>query len=247
MKYIKIVLLIACVLGISEITKGQSIKGSKHDFSNATNAAWNTAANLGSVSGTKTTAGNTNIAGQVCAPCHAPHNALLDGNNNPITPLWQHKLSSVTTYTPYSGYSMKATFNQANGQPDGNSKLCLSCHDGTVALQNYVSAMGGTGSPSSPTYMNATTDGAMYFGTNLSNDHPVSFIYNSALVTLDPGLRAITSPSGITSSGTIATDMLDGNSEVQCTSCHDPHNSSNGNFLIKSNSGSNLCVTCHAK
>ena len=59
----------------------------------------------------------------ICIFCHAPHNTTGVG------PLWNHALSAAT-YTPYSSSTLKATV----GQPTGASKLCLSCHDGTVAL-----------------------------------------------------------------------------------------------------------------
>ena len=35
--------------------------------------------------------------------------------------------------------------------------------------------------------------------------------------------------------------------KVQCASCHDPHNNTNEPFLTKTNDGSQLCFTCHAK
>src|ERR1035438_10544635 len=59
----------------------------------------------------------------ICIFCHAPHNTTGEG------PLWNHELSHAT-YTPYTSSTLKA----AVDQPTGASKLCLSCHDGTVAL-----------------------------------------------------------------------------------------------------------------
>src|SRR3954451_17667369 len=60
---------------------------------------------------------------EICIFCHTPHRGTGE------TPLWNHALSSAT-YTPYTSSTIKA----AVGQPTGASKLCLSCHDGTVAL-----------------------------------------------------------------------------------------------------------------
>ena len=57
---------------------------------------------------------------QVCVFCHTPHNA------NPTAPLWNRQLSGQT-YSPYASGSLQATV----GQPNGYSRLCLSCHDGT--------------------------------------------------------------------------------------------------------------------
>jgi predicted CXXCH cytochrome family protein len=42
--------------------------------------------------------------------------------------------------------------------------------------------------------------------------------------------------------GTIGQDMLD-SGKLQCTACHDQHDNSQGNFLVKT--GFSLCFTCH--
>ena len=156
----------------------------------------------------------------VCIFCHAPHHALTDG------PLWNHEMS-VQTYTPYSSQTLKATV----GQPTGSSRLCLSCHDGTVAL-------GAVHNRSSQIAMNSSImPSASSFGTDLSGHHPVSFIYDSALATADGNLR---DPS------TLPPDVpIDRNSQMQCTSCHDPHNDQYGNFLVMDNTSSALCLACH--
>jgi len=84
-------------------------------------------------------------------------------------------------------------------------------------------------------------------GGDLNSEHPISFTYNDALATADGGLNI---PSTTTSGlgGTIADDMLF-NNKVECASCHDVHNAlgTGGNLLVKSNAGSGLCLTCHAK
>ena len=60
---------------------------------------------------------------QICIFCHTPHNSVSDA------PLW-NRFSSGETYIPYTSTTIKAV----PGQPTGDSKLCLSCHDGTIAL-----------------------------------------------------------------------------------------------------------------
>ena len=119
------------------------------------------------------------------------------------------------------------------GQPDGNSKLCLSCHDGTVALENYSGTTTGTH------YISLTNN----VGTNLSNDHPISMTYDASLSVADPALyNPITTNSGLGS--TIDNDMLfDG--KVQCSTCHDVHGTPYAALLRKDNAGSALCLTCH--
>jgi predicted CXXCH cytochrome family protein len=196
----------AMLLLFAAVVSGQSIVGSAHDFSSS---AWNT-------------------SGEICIVCHTPHNADVSVTN---APLWNHE-STTATFTPYSSASMDATV----GQPDASSKLCLSCHDGTVAVDNFGGTTSGT----------TTLTGSTLIGTNLLDDHPVSFTYNSSLANNDGGLHdPSTTNSGL--GGTIDQDMLIGG-QVQCASCHDVHNGSGLSMLLrKSNAGSGLCLTCHNK
>ena len=159
------------------------------------------------------------IGGQnPCTFCHTPHGALTG------TPLWNHKLSS-TVYKIYQSSSLDAQV----GQPTGASKLCLSCHDGTVALTETVSGSAGIDTYISP--------GVANLGSDLSDDHPVSFVYSAALSTEDVQLR---SPYSLS-----AELKLDRDSELQCTTCHDPHDNQYGDFLVMSNNRSGMCLGCH--
>ncbi|NOY61410.1 MAG: cytochrome c3 family protein [Calditrichaeota bacterium] len=183
----------------------QSITGSAHDFSSE---SWNN--------------------GEICNVCHAPHN-----NKANVTPLWNHELSTAT-YTLYNSSSTLDANDVAQPDETTTSGLCLSCHDGTVAIDNFG---GNSGS--------VMMTGNAELGTDLSNDHPVNFTYDASLATADGGLAdPATTNSGL--GGTIAHDMLRGG-KLQCTSCHNPHDKNNGKFLVKSNSGSDLCLTCHEK
>lgn len=197
----------AALLFGSGVVSAQSIVGSAHDFS----------------------ADNWNNTGEICVVCHTPHNGAIVQN----TPLWNHALSTAT-FTLYAG---AGTLDGTIGQPSGVSLLCLSCHDGTVALDSF-----GGNNGSQP------MTGDALVGTDLSNDHPISITYEAGL---DAGLRPVTTASGIPgSTGTIADDMLFGASDtVECASCHDVHNSIAGtaSLLVKSNNASGLCLTCHAK
>jgi predicted CXXCH cytochrome family protein len=85
-------------------------------------------------------------------------------------------------------------------------------------------------------------------GTNLTNDHPVSFTYNTSLATTDGGLHdPSTKLVGGVGSGTIQQKWLF-NDKMQCASCHDVHNGLGvNNLLVKSNTSSGLCLTCHNK
>ena len=90
--------------------------------------------------------------------------------------------------------------------------------------------------------------GADLIGTDLTNDHPISFDYTTALANTDGELYdPSTALSGMTATGTIAADMLFSNS-MECASCHDVHNSAGfTNLLVLDNAGSALCLTCHDK
>jgi predicted CXXCH cytochrome family protein len=172
---------------------------------------------------------------QTCVACHVPH----DGDTTQAeAPLWNHDLTTANHafYGAGSG-TLNATDVAA---PSGVSLLCLSCHDGTVALDAFG------GSTTGPTFLT----GNALVGTDLSNDHPVSFTYDDALAGQDGALET---PSDTTSGlgGFIADDMLFGgsNNQLECASCHDVHNGTGvvPPLLRKTNAASALCTTCHIK
>jgi predicted CXXCH cytochrome family protein len=198
------------------------IKNTHHDFSRST---WSN--------------------GEICKPCHIPHNANTDVQNSP---LWNHELS-LSTYQVYVSSSLNSSPEVA---PLGKSKLCLSCHDGTIAIENH------SGTKTGSRHVNFGN-----VGTDLRNDHPISFEYNTALANDDGELYDPSSAmSGL--GGTIADDLLD-NGRMECSSCHDVHVARktsegcsgchfvHGGMITKSlsiridNAGSALCLTCHNK
>jgi len=152
-----------------------------------------------------------------CQFCHTPHMAMAG------TPLWNHKLSDKI-YDIYWSTSLDANV----GQPTGSSKLCLSCHDGTVALGSTLRGSGGK------TYM---PPGSSNLGTDLSDDHPISFVYSADLSDKDHQIRT---PDSLPEEF-----HLDKYGELQCVTCHDPHDNTFDNFLVASNLRSNLCIKCH--
>lgn len=171
---------------------------------------------------------------QLCVFCHTPH------NTNPAAPLWNHALSAAT-YTPYGSNTLAAA---APGQPSGTSKLCLSCHDGTVALGGVQNLPFGHQTAGTVSGLEAFLTGATSLGTDLRNDHPVSFTYDAALAATNPEL---VTPASLT--GKIKPDST---GQLQCASCHDPHSETNPKFLHVgyqdgAGYGSPLCRTCHNK
>jgi predicted CXXCH cytochrome family protein len=163
---------------------------------------------------------------EICIYCHAPHRASTTSGV-----LWNRE-DSTATYTQYQSSSLLATI----GQPTGASKLCLSCHDGTIALGKLVSRQTEIPFAGGIRFL---PEGDTKLGTDLSDDHPVSFVYDESLA-IDNGELA--SPSILTN-----TVKLDQSGELQCTACHDPHEDSYGQFLVRPNNFSELCVACHTR
>ena len=201
----------AMVLGISALAFAQqaTITGTGHDLS------------TGATSGPS-----------VCNYCHVPHAA------NPSMGLWSHQVSG-SQYQMYDN-SVSTTYEQ--GSPSipatpSPSRLCMSCHDGTVGLGavNFSAAP----LPSSKT-LNSTDN----FGTNLTTSHPMAFdqwnhdnTLRSVLFTSSP--RATANPS-----------VRLWNGRVECTTCHEPHTANvdkqrNMMFLAVDNSNGALCLSCH--
>lgn len=156
---------------------------------------------------------------QICIFCHTPHNASA------ITPLWNHA-QTAATFTVYTS----STLNASGLTVGGVSKLCLSCHDGTVALDSYGTRTGTnmiTGSP--------------LLGTDLTNDHPIGFTYDAALATADGGLVTPASASLVVTGIPLYTAKL------ECASCHNVHDNAASPFLRVANTTSALCLKCHVK
>lgn len=127
---------------------------------------------------------NTNVD-EICVFCHTPHGS----NTNVTAPLWNKPVNggAYTTYTT-------ATSASINGAVDmtGISLACLSCHDGTQAMDMAINKPGSGGWIDGTTgarmdaagagWVGAAADGKMpagiaMLGTDLTNDHPVGIQY----------------------------------------------------------------------
>ena len=204
-----------------------------------------TTAKAGTIVGTAhDMSGSGFSGGEICVVCHTPHNSDTSVTQ---APLWNHAVTT-TTFTMYSSGTLDATI---DNQPTGTSKLCLSCHDGVTAIDSFG---GNTGT----TVIN-NVNKAIGINGDMTNDHPISITFDTALSGVDPGLhdpatRSVTIGEGgdKTRTGTVASLMLSGG-KVQCTSCHDVHNNfvgpgtNNQPFLKVSKAGSQICLTCHNK
>lgn len=176
---------------------------------------------------------------EVCVFCHTPHGAKLVSGQ--ATPLWNRSFNTGT-YVMYNSTSFQATI---DANPGGASKLCLSCHDGTLAIGTLANAPGpglggavsmtGTGAGGvMPSGSGASTGFTRNLGLNLTNDHPISFKYDAALASsdgelIDPDvagdhLGTRNHSAGLRPIVPLIQDQAGvGNAKLQCTSCHDPH------------------------
>ncbi len=205
---------------------GNGIAGSPHDFSTD---AWN-------------------FRGEICRTCHIPHDHGRD--TGLVGLLWNHALPDHA-YTMYSSSTLDGA---QDSQPTGIAKMCLGCHDGTVALDEFDRNVGTPGAvfiqDVEENFRFPRVPGAE--GTDLSATHPLSIVYDE---TADLSLNPKTNPMG--GSGLTIEDVLEGG-KVQCSSCHDVHDSPGesvaGTHLLRvaqsagqGGDPSGLCLTCHIK
>jgi predicted CXXCH cytochrome family protein len=193
----------------------------------AASAGW--AQVMGDVLGSHnlSTSGTSHIQGQMqaaCLYCHVPHS----GKNK--SALWGQSLSTSNYSTYVSDTSANTTTQPELGQ---DSSLCLSCHDGTVAVGNV--------SPYGPYTMQGKWNP---MSTQLQGSHPFSL----QLPMKDaPDLVASLAADGKTGDHTGAVKLINGN--IECTTCHDPHNQykdlQSQNFLVLINKQGAVCTSCH--
>lgn len=201
-----IIILAAALMMVTGVVNAQTIAGTQHDLSADTTYGAD--------------ADDSIDNGEVCVYCHTPHSA------NANAPLW-NKNYTPPVFTLYDSL----TLDTSPVQPGAQSLACLSCHDGTIAVDNLANAPG----------LNAEHVGVnqfapadlAYVGSDLSDDHPIGIDYT--VVSGDADFVA--SP---------ATSVLYANL-VECATCHQVHDDSNGSFLRESNTGSQVCYDCHIK
>lgn len=174
--------------------------------------------------------------GEICKPCHTPHFANVDQPR-----LWNHALTNAT-YTMHEGGTGTAAVDF-----DQVSRMCMSCHDGTVALDSFG---GRTGTNFIP--------GGARIGTDLRDDHPIGseaeYPPNPQPVWWAGSFRpANASHSVVNGSNSLALKSWvnptgDTRYVVSCETCHNVHNKgNNGHLLAISNASSAVCLTCHIK
>ncbi|MFV2072263.1 MAG: cytochrome c3 family protein [Thermoanaerobaculales bacterium] len=226
----KILIIVIAIVAAAGVVSAQTVVGTAHDLSSTGPGA------------------TTNVT-RVCVFCHTPHQATAAAGQDP---LWNHTVSTVANYGVYASDTMNATPTDIGGAAVGSqsvSNLCMSCHDGTVAvhsLYNEPNELGGAAiTITAGGNVNATgfITGTPLLGTDLTDDHPINFLYDAALATADGGLVTPFSTAWVVNGTNVP--LFAGT--VQCASCHDPHDDTNDPFLGISNTGSALCTTCHIK
>ncbi len=241
--------LAGCVLVCAVLSSGSAfggrisdIRGTSHNLSAVNDGA--STPSGGSVPN-RTVKATTET--QICVFCHTPHGATL----GPM-PLWNRKLSNAQ-YTVYTSSSLDANAIQGSlDQPGGSSKLCLSCHDGTLAIgsvnvlnglgsavQQQSITMDGTDPGDFMPASGAATGYTRNLGIDLRNDHPISVDYTLTLANRDGELRSVngTTQKDTTTGGAIIGVLSQGYrpkapleptgtgnvGQIQCATCHDPH------------------------
>jgi hypothetical protein len=229
-----ILYLTSCILALIPLLVSASIKDTKHNLS---------VSGPGDVRAVHET--------QICIFCHTPHNAY------PAHPLWNHEVTAVVNYINYWSPTLQSYASEAEAPPiDGYSRLCLSCHDGTVAIGSIISS----GISCGDEILMVTVPGVIesgklisgasgYLGTDLSGGHPVSIIFDVSLAnkrnSADPPLTRLKWP---VNDPDVKLHPTQGGYGVQCTACHDPHtNKAAGGwppFWHKS-THDEVCIVCH--
>ncbi len=244
MKKILVVALVVAVTLIGASSAMALIANSKHDLSTTSTA----------------TIKGTNGSLSSCQFCHTPH--LGTNPSNPLAPLWNRSGINSSGYnatdgsTPYQVYGAIATGSSGTTlsgsqvlAPGPNSKTCLSCHDGTVALGNVL--VGSADAPTtygdySPTRLTSgrLTGGGGAIGTDLTQEHPVGVVYQTGnkagLNTVINTNNEINNKKWKIYGGGIGTG------KVECGSCHDPHNTTAGQVPFLKDTKGTMCSDCHS-
>ena len=211
---------------------------------------------------------------EICIYCHTPHHANASAKSGTeYAPLWNRKVGGaaagtgtyVATYTMYnSTYSPTINMTVA-ATPNGISLACLSCHDGQLALGDILN--GYNASAPDLVLPDTMTDGNVpavldatgkflpgstpYVGQDLTGSHPISITYDPTVMPND--FNAIKTDAAGDYLTANASDRIPlygsgaSKDQVECASCHNPHNHTYNDFLRTDNTSSALCTACHIK
>ncbi len=184
---------------------------------------------------------------EVCVFCHTPH-----FGSTTQEPLWNR--TDPGGFTMYTSATIDMTI---AASPQGVSLACLSCHDGATAFDSLVNFPGSGSVAPSWTWNggNNTLNSSTWanIDTDLTNDHPISITYSVGTGSnQDPAFNApVDTGGGKMKIGPVDSVYLPlygaSYNQVECGSCHDPHEKDNATFLRVLNTASQLCTGCHIK
>lgn len=232
------------IIGDPSKSADDTIYGSKHDFTGLNKRAGVTAMPGLAFSD----------YGNPCIYCHVPPDkAGTDPQTLGGIKDWNRFVPSTDNYQLYDSHYLESK----TRSPSAISLLCLSCHDGSMAVDMVVFK---------PDTFDSQEDAALHMringasslstcgrchnglvahdisikhlGTDLRNDHPISMVY-AGLDGVDPDFRKPELAVGFVN----GVKLYDG--RVECATCHNVHNPDNEPFLrVRSDM---LCQTCHLK
>ena len=222
-----------------------AIVGSAHDFYSNTNY-W--------IGGNPTWISGSATRTNVCGECHTIHHAPDPANG----PLWIHTPSSQTYKTYDQAGSDTFDALGLTVTLGSSSKACLSCHDGTVAVNDQTSLISGASGTSTNQIKGGTAvfinpDAIIPINNNdLTHMHPIGVSYTAAAAALPAGDLKATSTTFPNTAGnlTVRAQLKGVNQTVECSTCHDIHRTrgnapTSGIYTVAS--GQNLCLGCHNK
>lgn len=234
---------------------GTGIAGSPHDFTDNVSTGAPLFVKTEN-DDTVATAWN-NKRKEICRVCHVPHDhkEVRYGNQGI---LWNHALSTKASWSMYASDPAMIDFidGTVEAAPAGTSKLCLGCHDGVSALNQYDGkAPTDAGYGGGTVYTMLDYDSGFVIGNttgSLTNNHPISITYNN---TTDTGLHD-PATAMMENGDTVASLLV--NDRLECSTCHDVHNKDSvpdTHLLRKGTKGANvtgagasdLCFVCHDK
>lgn len=154
----------------------------------------------------------------VCYYCHAAHKTTANS-----APLWARAAWSGAGYVFYKS----STISVNAATLDVVSQACMTCHDGTVAVNETIKGTFGT---------STLLTGTAKIGITLSNEHPVNLPWVTGKAGLNDG----------TSIGAFKQYAVTGGTGISCASCHQVHDNANGFFLRVSLTAGDFCATCHS-
>ena len=240
--HFKWILLLAVGPPVALAAPGDGLTGTGHDF-----------------------AGLGTPATGLCTFCHTPHKAQSQAL------LWNHDLSTNNFTWTETATTAGTTYPSFVGNTyNGSTAKCLSCHDGSVAVGDI-----GWWDAQVPVNLDTTLHDTDEFniastGGSMDGNHPVAmpFPFNNVASTYngqltgagivladwkaDPqtaGIRLFTDDG----SGGISAGATAGQTGIECSSCHDPHNGAavQGDYLLRGLLGGStadyICIKCHTK